>query len=167
MESTGIDIKSYIFLIKRRWVMIVPIFLTVLMGGVAYCMFWPPIYEASCLVVVQPQKVPGDIIRATVTTKIEERLQIITQQVLSRTRLTEIIERFDLYPKLRDKITPDDLAERMRKDITIKISRKNYFTISFLYPDPQTVAAVANALGRTYQMGETITAPAGRWTATC
>ncbi|MCB2227448.1 MAG: hypothetical protein KQH53_12285 [Desulfarculaceae bacterium] len=150
MEAAGIDIKSYLFLLKRRWVMIVPIFLVVLAGGLAYCLFWPPIYEASCLVVVQPQKVPGDIIRPTVTTKIEERLQIITQQVLSRTRLTEIIERFDLYPKMRDKVTPDELAERMRKDITIKISRKNYFTITFLYTSPPTVAAVTNALAAFY-----------------
>ena len=150
MEASGIDIKSYLFLLKRRWTMIVPIFLVVLAGGIAYCLFWPPIYEASCLVVVQPQKVPGSIIKPTVTTKIEERLQIITQQVLSRTRLTEIIERFDLYPKMRDKVTPDELAERMRKDITIKISRKNYFTITFLYTNPATVAAVTNALAAFY-----------------
>ncbi|RJX34623.1 MAG: hypothetical protein C4525_06585 [Desulfarculus sp.] len=150
METTGIDIKAYLFLLQRRWNIVIPVFLAVLAAGVAYCLFWPPIYEASCLVVVQPQKVPGEIIKPTVTTKIEERLQIITQQVLSRTRLTEIIERFDLYPKLRGKTTPDDLAEKMRKDITIKISRKNYFTISFLYPDPQTVAAVTNALASFY-----------------
>lgn len=150
MEASGIDIKAYLFLLQRRWIIVVPVFLFVLAGGVAYCLFWPPTYEASCLVVVQPQKVPDQIIKATVTTKIEERLQIITQQVLSRTRLTEIIERFDLYPKSRGKTTPDDLAERMRKDITIKISRKNYFTISFLYADPQTVAAVCNALAAFY-----------------
>lgn len=136
MEDTGINIKSYIFLLKRRWILVAPVFLLVLAGGVAYCLFWPPTYEASCLVVVQPQKVPGDIIRPTVTSKIEERLQIITQQVLSRTRLTEIIERFDLYPDKRNKVTPDELAEMMRRDITIKISRKNYFTITFLYATP-------------------------------
>ncbi len=150
MEGTGINIKNYVFLLKRRWILIVPIFLLVLAGGMAYCLFWPPIYEASCLVVVQPQKVPGDIIRPTVTSKIEERLQIITQQVLSRTRLTEIIERFDLYPQMRNKVTPDELAEMMRRDITIKISRKNYFTITFLYPNASTVAAVTNALAAFY-----------------
>ncbi|MBU1276034.1 MAG: hypothetical protein KJ720_11710 [Proteobacteria bacterium] len=150
MEGTGINIKSYVFLLKRRWIMVLPIFLLVLAGGVAYCLFWPPIFEASCLVVVQPQKVPGDIIRPTVTSKIEERLQIITQQVLSRTRLTEIIERFDLYPNMRNKVTPDELAEVMRRDITIKISRKNYFTITFLYANASTVAAVTNAVAAFY-----------------
>ncbi|MCF8034411.1 MAG: hypothetical protein K9K66_18440 [Desulfarculaceae bacterium] len=73
MESSGIDITSYLFVLKRRWAMITPIFLLVLACGIAYCFFWPPVYEASCLVVVQPQKVPGEIIRPTVTTKFVPR----------------------------------------------------------------------------------------------
>ncbi|MBI5522108.1 MAG: hypothetical protein HY910_05710 [Desulfarculus sp.] len=141
-----IDIRKYLFIIKRRAVLSATIFLTVLTVGVAYCLFWPPMYQASCLVLVQPQKVPTELVQATVTTKIQERLQIITQQVLSRSRLMEIIERFNLYPHMKDKLAPDELAQLMRKDISIKISQKNYFTIEFLYSDPQTVAAVANAL---------------------
>lgn len=126
-------------------------FLLVLAAGVIYCLAWPPVYAATCLVVVQPQKVPGDIIKATVTTKIQERLQIITQQVLSRSRLMEIIERFDLYPDAREKTAPDQLADRMRQDITIKITtKKNYFTVNYVYQDPKTVAAVANALAAFY-----------------
>jgi polysaccharide chain length determinant protein (PEP-CTERM system associated) len=122
------------------------IFLAVVTVGVAYCLFWPPIYQAACLVLVQPQKVPTELVQATVTTKIQERLQIITQQVLSRSRLMEIIERFNLYPHMKDKLPPDELAQLMRKDISIKISQKNYFTIEYIYSDPQVVASVANAL---------------------
>lgn len=150
MQTGGIDLKKYLFILKLRWIMVATVFVVILSGGVAYCLFWPPLYEATSLIVVQPQKVPGDIIKPTVTTKIEERLQIITQRVLSRSRLTEIIERFDLYPKLRQRSTPDELAEVMRKDITIKITRKNYFTVSFLYLDAQTVAAVTNSLAAFY-----------------
>ena len=116
----------------------------------AYCLFWPKTYEATALVVVQGQKVPGNIVKATITTKIEERLQIITQQVLSRSRLTEIIERFDLYPKVRAKMAPDELAEEMRNQITIKITRKNYFTITFIYLEPHKVAEVTNSLAAFY-----------------
>ncbi|MCF8034412.1 MAG: hypothetical protein K9K66_18445 [Desulfarculaceae bacterium] len=47
-------------------------------------------------------------------------------------------------------MTPDELAEKMRDDITIKISRKNYFTITYIYTDPATVAAVTNALAAFY-----------------
>ena len=150
MQQSTIDISKYLAIIKRRWILATSTFLAVLAVGVTYCLFWPPIYQATCLVVVQPQKVPGDIIRTTVTSKIADRLQIITQQVLSRTRLTEIIDRFELYPAVRGKATPEDLAEKMRKDITIKITRDNYFTITFVYKDPKLCAAVTNALAAFY-----------------
>lgn len=145
-----IDLRKYLFLLRRRWALCLAVFLLVLAIGIAYCLLWPRVYEATALVVVQPQKVPGSIVKATVTSKMEERLQIITQQVLSRTRLMEIIDRFKLYPESRQKAVPDDLAERMRKDITIKITRKHYFTVSFIYHEPQSAAAVANALAAFY-----------------
>ncbi|MFH1060912.1 MAG: Wzz/FepE/Etk N-terminal domain-containing protein [Pseudomonadota bacterium] len=148
--SNAIDIRKYLFILKRNWVLSSATFLTALTIGVLYCLLWPPMYQASCLVLVQSQKVPTNLVQALVTTQIQERLQIITQQVLSRTRLTEVIERFNLYPKVRDKMTPDQLAQYMRKDVSISISRQNHFTISFLYPEPQTVAAVTNALAAFY-----------------
>lgn len=148
--TPSIDLRKYLFVLKRRAVLSATIFLLAVTLGAAYCLFWPPMYQSSCLVLVQPQKVPTELVQATVTTKIQERLQIITQQVLSRSRLMEIIERFNLYPEMRDKLTPDELAQFMRKDISIKISQKNYFTIEYLYSDAQTVAAVANALAAFY-----------------
>jgi polysaccharide chain length determinant protein (PEP-CTERM system associated) len=124
--------------------------LLALAAGITYCLFWPPVYEAVALVVVQPQKVPGNLVRSTVTTKMQERLQIITQRLLSRTRLMEIIERFDLYPQSRHRVPPDALAERMRRDVAIKITRQNYFTVNFTYAEPKAAAAVTNALAAFY-----------------
>jgi len=145
-----IDLRKYLFILRQRWALCLAVFLLVLTAGIAYCLFWPRVYEATALVVVQPQKVPGSIVAPTVTSKMEERLQIITQQVLSRTRLMEIIERFDLYPEARHKAVPDDMAERMRKNISIKITRQHYFTVSFIYREPKAAATVANALAAFY-----------------
>ncbi|KMY66533.1 hypothetical protein AAU61_15405 [Desulfocarbo indianensis] len=149
-QAGTIDLRKYLFILRRRWALCLAVFLVVLAAGIAYCLFWPRVYEATALVVVQPQKVPGTIVAPTVTSKMEERLQIITQQVLSRTRLMEIIERFDLYPEARHKAVPDDMAERMRKDISIKITRQHYFTVSFIYREPKAAATVANALAAFY-----------------
>jgi polysaccharide chain length determinant protein (PEP-CTERM system associated) len=151
MIPTGtIEIRKYLFILRRRWVPSAAVFLMVLAAGLAYCLFWTPVYEAVALVVVHPQRVPTQIVQSTVTTKMQDRLQIITQNVLSRTRLMEIIERFDLYPEARGKAAPDALAERMRNDVSIKISSQNYFTVSFIYTQPQAAAAVANALAAFY-----------------
>jgi polysaccharide chain length determinant protein (PEP-CTERM system associated) len=149
-QTTSIDIRQYLFVLKRRWALSVLVFFLVLGTGIGYCLFWPKTYQATALIVVQPQKVPGSIVQTTITSKIEDRLQIITQRVLSRSRLTELIDRFKLYPREKGKMTPDELAERMRKDITIKITRKNYFTITYLYKDAQAVSAVTNALASFY-----------------
>jgi len=146
MQTGTIDVRKYLFILRRRWIQSVAVFIVVLAAGLAYCLFWPPVYEAVALVVVQPQKVPGGLVQSTVTTKMQERLQIITQQVLSRTRLMEIIERFNLYPEMRKSAAPDTLAERMRNDISIKISRQNYFTVSYTSKNPESAAAVANGL---------------------
>jgi succinoglycan biosynthesis transport protein ExoP len=126
------------------------VFLLVVAVGIVYCIFWPKVFSATATVVVQPQKVPGSIVAPTITSRIEDRLQIITQQVLSRSRLAELIDRFDLYKDERVKQAPDEVAEKMRGNITIKITRKNYFTISYIYRSAKDVAQVTNALASFY-----------------
>ncbi|MCA1989111.1 MAG: hypothetical protein LDL07_08205, partial [Desulfarculus sp.] len=135
-NTTTVDIRKYLFVIRRRVILSASVFLVVMTVALLYCLLWPPVYQAACLVLVQPQKVPAELVQTVVTTKIQERLQIITQQVLSRTRLMEVIERFNLYPSLRDKMAPDQLAQIMRKDVSISISKQNYFTTEFLSSDP-------------------------------
>jgi succinoglycan biosynthesis transport protein ExoP len=88
------------------------VFLLVVAVGIVYCIFWPKVFSATATVVVQPQKVPGSIVAPTITSRIEDRLQIITQQVLSRSRLAELIDRFDLYKDERVKQAPDEVAEK-------------------------------------------------------
>ena len=57
----------------------------------------PNLYRSDTLILVVPQRVPESYVRSTVTTRIEDRLQSITQQILSRTRLERIIQDFNLY----------------------------------------------------------------------
>ena len=144
--SSNVDIRQYFFILRRHWASAIAVFLVVLAVGVAYCLFWPKQYSATAKVVVQPQKVPDQLVKATITSRIEERLQIITQQVLSSSRLKELVDRFDLYPGQKDKIAPSDLTDMMRENISIQITNRNYFAITFIYGDPDKVADVVNAL---------------------
>ena len=63
--------------------------------------YLPNVYRSETLILVVPQRVPESYVRSTVTTRIEDRLQSISQQILSRTRLERIIQDFNLYPKQR------------------------------------------------------------------
>ena len=150
MQGSSIDLRQYLFILRRYWIPATAVFLLVLAAGVAYCLFWPKEYSATTKIVIQPQKVPSQLVKATITSRIEERLQIITQQVLSSSRLKEIIDRFDLYPEAKEKLTPSEITDEMRKKVQIQITNRNYFAITFQYWDRDKVADVANALAAFY-----------------
>ncbi len=60
---------------------------------------------------------PKDYVTPNVNDDLQDRLQSITQQILSRTRLVAHHRPADLYADPHGRLTPDDKVERMRKDI--------------------------------------------------
>ena len=113
----------------RRWFIIVP-FVLISSGAIGYAMVQPNRYRAQTAIVVTPQQVPQNYVRSTVTTLLADRLQLIQQQILSRTRLERIIEEFNLYPEMRatrimeDVVTPHRTGERDvdTKDIRLRLT---------------------------------------------
>ena len=81
---------------RRKWWFIVPVFLGVSLSTL-YSYLLPPLYRSSTLILVEPQKIPESYVRPTVTSSVEERLNTISQQILSRTNLEKIITEFGLY----------------------------------------------------------------------
>ena len=98
-------------------------FVVVTAATLAVLHWVPNRYRSETLILVVPQRVPESYVKATVTTKIEERLQSISQQILSRTRLERIIQDFDLYVHERAKRPIEDVIEQMRKEISVRWSR--------------------------------------------
>lgn len=141
------NIYDYVeIILKRRWYIIIP-FVIVLMAVSIYSFTAPKKYRASTLILVTPQKVPVDYVRPTVTSRIEERLQSIGQEILSRTRLEQIIGEFNLYQKEAKTMVMEEIVELMRKDIIVQIrGREGYFSISYTGKDPRTVTNVTNKL---------------------
>jgi polysaccharide chain length determinant protein (PEP-CTERM system associated) len=137
-------------LLRRVWYIVIP-FIVVLMGTVLYAFYAPREYQATTLVLVIPQKVPEQFVHPTVTSKIEDRLPSISQEILSRTRLEQIVSEFRLYPKEVRSRSMEEVVELLRKNIQIEIPKKeekekNYFTISYTGRDPKVVTMVTNKL---------------------
>jgi len=142
--------EEYIEILRRRiWYIIIP-FILIVAGASAYAYFAPRLYKASTMVLVSPQRIPEAFVQATVTSKVEERLQSIAQEVLSRTRLEQIIGEMNLYQKERKKLSREEVVELMQKDIKIalptKKEEKGYFSIEYTGRDPNVVTTVANRL---------------------
>jgi len=101
-----------------------------------------------------PQRVPSAYVQPTVTSSPEERLRSLTQQILSRTRLEEIVREFDLYREARATGTMEDVITRMRENaITLSVPERgrdeggsSSFTISYVGSDADTVRRVTERI---------------------
>src|ERR1700745_1019374 len=118
---------SWAMVRRRRWWLLLPTFLcwaVVWAGG----WLWPASYRSEGLILVEQQKVPEKYVMPNVTLDLQDRVQSMTQQILSRTRLQAAIDRFHLYPpthSLSSLLQAGDPGEQMRKDITIELVRSD------------------------------------------
>lgn len=143
---------------RRKWVGILTF-----AGGFAavasVVTFLPDIYRSSATVLIERQQIPADLVRSTVTGGLDTRLPTLTQEILSRSRLEGLIDRFGLYADLKSKKAPlETIIDQMRQDIEIEMksgARSNdrvtiAFAVGYRGRDPQKVALVANTLASFY-----------------
>ena len=149
------ELRSYKeIIVKRKYRIIIPLLLSIL-GGMVYFLQSPKVYEAVTLILVQPQRVPGDYVRPIMEGTVEDRLKTISQQVTSRTNLEKIREEYQLgaeYEKLGDS---DQVVEAIRKRIAIDVKAGRHgetssFTIAFRAGNPEIAMKVTNALASNF-----------------
>jgi polysaccharide chain length determinant protein (PEP-CTERM system associated) len=131
---------------KRIWLILVP-FAIVSAATAVVARKLPDRYRSETLVLVVPQRVPEAYVKSTVTTRIEDRLHSISQQILSRTRLERIIQDFNLYEEERKTGIMEDIVERMRtRDINVQIVKGDAFRVSYMGDNPVRVMKVTERL---------------------
>lgn len=155
METKPLGLHDYLEIaLRRKWYLIIPLMIC-LFGSYGVYKHLPKVYRATTLILVQPQSVPESYVRPTITESVVSRLNTISQEILSRTRLEKIIDEFNLYPDLRKKVPREEVIETMRKAVVIKVQEPrrsgkdtttNSFTISYDGNDPHTVMQVTNKL---------------------
>ncbi len=137
---------------RHRWWIILPVVVTTFASYAALSVI-PSRYASEATLLVVQQQVPERYVLPTTTMNIREALQATTEEVLSRSRLSEIIDEFGLYPKERRRVSPESLLELMRHDIQIEpiesvSDRKDVssFKISFIASSPQLAQGVTSKL---------------------
>ena len=137
---------------RRRWFIAIPI-VVIASATAVVSMFLPNRYRASTSILIVPQRVPENFVQPTVTADLGERLNVISQQILSRTRLERIVQEFNLYERERRRLLMEDVIEGMRRDISINIARArsrrdevNNFSVSFEANEARTAMRVTERL---------------------
>jgi polysaccharide chain length determinant protein (PEP-CTERM system associated) len=151
-------------IVKRRWrsIVVPAAALFALAAVVAFSL--PKKYQSTTTILIEEQEVPREYVSANITTFADQRLQTINQRIMSTTRILELIGRFHLYEDLKDKVTIDEIAAKMRKDIKFNTISADVidprtgqpgqatiaFSITYEGSEPETVQRVASELASLY-----------------
>jgi polysaccharide chain length determinant protein (PEP-CTERM system associated) len=148
----ALTVQDYTTILKRRWwIIAIPAIIFPIVGfGITYLV--QPQYISRTLVLVEQQKVPESYVKAVVTEDLNGRLATMREQILSRSRLQPIIERFNLFAN--SNMSMDDRIDLTRKNIGIEpiqseIARTNGlpgFYISFKANDARTAQLVCGEI---------------------
>jgi succinoglycan biosynthesis transport protein ExoP len=147
----GLNLEHYWGIVRRRHMyFLVPFFVGWL---VVWSASWvlPSVYKSSTLILVEQPSMPKDYVTPNVVDDLQAQVQSISEQILSRTRLLHIVDELNLYPQERGRLTHDDLAERMRRDIQIELVKGEQhqvtsFNITYSSHDPHMAQQVTGEL---------------------
>ncbi len=122
-QGEGIPWEECLAVARRRvWHFAIPLVLLWL-GVWVVSWFLPAVYRSGTLILVEQPTVSQQYVVPNVAGDLQDRLNSITQQILSRTRLLRIMEEMNLYQNERKHMGPDQLVDRMRKDVEIELVR--------------------------------------------
>lgn len=164
-ESEGnIQIAEYLAVLRRRARLLGMTIGVVLFVTVLFALFLPSVYRSTATILIEQQEIPVDLVRSTVTTYADQRIQVIGQLVMTSANLVGVIRKFNLYPKLQEREPREVLVERMRKEIKMDLISADVvdprsgrptqatiaFSVSYESQSPDLAQKVANELTTLY-----------------
>ncbi len=155
---------DYVAMIRRRWRTATVCAVVTLAVGTAVAALWPPVYRATATILIEQQEIPQDLVRSTITSYADQRIQLINQRVMTTSNLLQIIREHGLYAEDFDRKPREVIIDRMRRDIHMDMISANVvdprsgqptsatiaFTVGYDNRSPQLSTQVANELTTLY-----------------
>jgi protein tyrosine kinase modulator len=152
-RQLGFD--DYVEILRRRWWIILLPAIVACLGVYLFSLSMTNQYASTTLVLVEGQRVPENYVKSIVTEDIGQRLGTMQEQILSRTRLQPIIEKYGLYKGDEGLGAMEDRIESLRRNLKITpiqslVSTREGelpgFTISFTAGDPRLAQQVCSEI---------------------
>lgn len=141
------DLRFYLKLLPRRLPAMLLLFMVSAIGGIIVAQRLPSIYMTSSTLLVESAQISDDLVRTTVQVTAAEQLQVIEQQLLTRTNLIDIANDIRIFEE-QDQMTPDEIVVAMRRASRINLTtgrdQATLMVIGFEGTDPVKVADVVN-----------------------
>ena len=136
----------------------------ILIVAIVAAIAWPATYRSTGTILIEQQEVPVDLVRSMISSYADQRIQVITQRVMSSENLMRIIDRYGLYADRRHKDTREALINGMRGDIDFRMISADVvdprvgrptkatiaFSVSYDNHSPVLATKVANELTTLY-----------------
>ena len=163
-EQAEKGIQDYFGILKRNRNKMLAIGLTAFFLTVIIAAKWPATYKSTATILIEQQEIPQDLVRSTVTSFADQRIQVISQRVMSSVNLKKIVNKFALYQK-EQKVDPISVVlEEMREDISLEMVSADVvdpttgrptqatiaFTLSYESESAKKAQQVANELVNLY-----------------
>jgi len=124
----------------------------------------PPTYKSTATILIEQQEIPQELVRSTITSYADQRVQILSQRVMTTQNMLGVIDRYGLYPDLRKRAPRETLLSKIREDVALNMigadvidprsgrpTRANIaFTVSYSSRSPDMAFKVANELTSLY-----------------
>ncbi len=149
----ALDVEDYIDILRRHKGWIFGPFLVVLVSSVVGVYLWPDSYQSRAVVSIRPPQISPNLIKGAVQGDIADRINQLSQQVMSRSELSNMMRNMNLYPRERNSMPTEDVLELMRNKVKISAAPAMVagrtvpaFEITFTYPNRFDATKVVNNL---------------------
>src|SRR5215469_10685661 len=113
--------ESPLLAIRRRRRQLLLVCSVVLLLTALAAFFWPPRYSATGIILIEQQELPSELVRSTVSSYASQRVQVISQRVMTTENLMNIIQRYNLYPDMRKRRPREEVVRQMRRDTQLQM----------------------------------------------
>ncbi len=158
------SLGEYAKMLKRRkWLILLPILtMTVAVGYVVYKL--PSMYESTSLLTLKPPAISTIVIQSLSDEDLSQRLQTISQEVLSRSSLEPMVLKYKLFETERNAGMPMELIiEQVRKNIVVKLEQTDgekvaAFRVSYRDRSPEAARNVTAELASKFVNAQVLSA---------
>src|SRR5436190_762458 len=109
MEDETKDLRDYLSAFSRRKRQILATVVTLFLITVAVVVLLPSVYRSTATILIEQQEMPADLVRSTISSYADQRIQVISQQVMTRANLMQIVAKYNLYPRDRRTKTTEEI----------------------------------------------------------
>ncbi|WP_288356385.1 sugar transporter [uncultured Cycloclasticus sp.] len=160
MEEDVKGIGDYLEIIRRHKKLVIypALILAIISSAVAFLL--PASYRSTGLILIESQEIPNDLVRSTVTSYADQRIEVIRQKLLTTSNVMRIVDKYKLYPEKRKNSSQQLIVDMFRQSISVDMVQANVtdprsgrarrasiaFNVSFLDKSPQRAQQVTSEL---------------------